>query len=52
MRGILVQKLYQGNIIQGENLFSFTLDSNLPKGVYFIEIKENNKRNFKKLIKN
>jgi beta-glucosidase len=49
--GKLVQNLHQGKLKQGINSFSFTLPENLPKGMYFIEIKDLTNRYFKKIIR-
>lgn len=52
MTGKRVQSFYNGNISSGENEFSFTLDSNLKSNFYFLEIKDDRQRYFKKIIKN
>ncbi|MFO7829654.1 MAG: carbohydrate-binding protein [Bacteroidales bacterium] len=42
--------LYQGDLLPGINNYKFNLDSNLPTGIYFIEIKDELRRYFKKVI--
>jgi len=49
--GKYVQELYRGGLIMGTNTFRFSINSALPVGVYFIEIKGEAKRHFKKIIK-
>ena len=48
----IVQSLFQGDIRKGSNKFRFILDANLPKGLYFIEVKDNGRRYFIKLLRN
>ncbi|PLX19445.1 MAG: hypothetical protein C0599_10950 [Salinivirgaceae bacterium] len=43
--------LYVGEVFEGENSFNFHIDASLPKGVYFIEVKDKTKRYFSKVIK-
>lgn len=45
-------ELYHGLINQGNNSFNFTEQKNLPDGIYFIEIKSDHKRHFKKIVIN
>lgn len=52
LTGKRVQSLYQGDINSGLNTLSFSLNFTIPNGIYFIEIKDDGKRNFIKLIKN
>ena len=49
--GKLNMFLYNGEANRGMNHFSFSLDSDLPAGLYFIEIKDQSKRYFKKIVK-
>jgi beta-glucosidase len=46
-----LRKLYQGEVSAGVNIFTFPIERQLPAGVYFIEIKDQRKRYFKKIIK-
>lgn len=46
-----VRLLHQGALQRGVNSYSFAIDAALPKGVYFIEIKDDTQRYFKKIIK-
>ncbi len=50
MIGEKVQNVYNGAIVQGENLFTVDM-SNLPKGVYFVNIKDARGTKTVKLIK-
>lgn len=52
MSGHLVEELYQGKAFQGEQEMHYQLDSSIDPGMYFIEIKDNYKRYFKKLMVN
>lgn len=52
LNGNRVQNLFDGSINSGLNTFAFSLDAKLANGIYFIEIKDSEKRYFKKLIKN
>ena len=51
MTGKRAQSLYQGKATIGLNSFSFDLNTDLPEGMYFIEIKDGIKRYFRKLLK-
>ena len=51
MSGVLAQNLYHGMINTGENSFDFIMNSDLPSGLYFVEIKDDEKRHFVKMIK-
>lgn len=51
LSGRMIQDLYAGTVNSGQNQFRFSLNPNLPKGVYFIEIKDGFRRNFQKLVK-
>lgn len=51
LTGKIFKQLYKGNVPRGANRFHFSLNSSLPQGTYFIEIKDGLKRNFKKIIK-
>ena len=42
--------LYKG--AAGDGTYNFQIDENLARGIYFIELKDNQKRYFKKIIKN
>ncbi len=44
-------ELYRGRLNAGTNTFSFQIDGGLPAGVYFIEIQDETKRYFEKIIK-
>ena len=44
------QLLYQGKIENGSSRFNFSLNEKLTPGIYFIEIKDEIKRYFKKII--
>jgi beta-glucosidase len=46
-----IQGLYRGQLSTGINNFTFLIDSQLPPGVYFIEIKDEVRRYFEKIIK-
>ncbi len=50
MIGEKVQTVYNGSIVQGENLFTVNM-SDLPKGVYFVNIKDAKGTKTVKLIK-
>jgi plastocyanin len=50
MIGEKVQTVYNGSIVQGENLFTVSM-SNLPKGVYFVNIQDAKGTKTVKLIK-
>jgi hypothetical protein len=50
--GNISHHLYDGNIDPGSHSFDIPLDNDLPPGLYFIEITDNVKRYFVKLIKN
>ena len=49
--GRLISELYRGSINSGKNTYTFPMNSNLPEGIYFIEIKDEAKRYFEKVIK-
>lgn len=49
--GKQVQELYRGRLNNGRNAFTFPINSNWPAGVYFIEIKDEARRYFEKIIK-
>jgi hypothetical protein len=49
--GRISKVLYQGSIDNGINNFNFMIDSNLPGGIYFVEIQDDSQRYFKKVIK-
>ncbi|NPD47094.1 carbohydrate-binding protein [Lentimicrobium sp. S6] len=51
MSGVLAQNLYHGMINTGGNTFDFIMNSDLPSGLYFVEIKDDEKRHFLKIIK-
>lgn len=51
LAGRMTQNLYAGTVSSGKNQFQFSLNPNLPKGVYFVEIKDRFKRNFQKIVK-
>jgi beta-glucosidase len=51
MTGKRAQALYRGKVDPGLNRYSFELDANLPKGLYFIEIKDGEKRYFERIVK-
>ena len=51
LTGKTVQEFHNGDIAFGSNRFTFSLNPNLPKGTYFIEIKDPMNRHFKKIIK-
>jgi len=44
------QVLYQGGVNSGTNSYRFTIDSKVVEGLYFIEIKDELTRYFKKVI--
>jgi hypothetical protein len=48
--GKLTQDLYNGKSNIGFNSFRFTIDPAMPKGLYFLEIKDEKKRYFRKVI--
>ena len=48
--GKVSQILHQGQLYKGVNSYKFSLDSNTPTGIYFIEIKDDHKRYFKKIL--
>ncbi len=48
--GKLTQNLFNGRINKGFNSFRFSIDPGLPAGLYFIEIKDETKRYFRKVI--
>ncbi|MBK6963524.1 MAG: glycoside hydrolase family 3 C-terminal domain-containing protein [Bacteroidales bacterium] len=50
MSGKQVQSLFKGAVNQGQNEFLLKLDSKLSEGMYFIEIKDENTRYFRKLL--
>ena len=50
MSGILVQSLFNGMAEFGLNRHSFSLESKLASGVYFVEIKDKSRRYFVKLV--
>lgn len=50
MSGKQIQNLYEGEIYSGANKFSFQIDSEIQAGMYFIEIKDEYKRYFEKLM--
>lgn len=50
MSGHLIQNFYQGRNSSGTQEFYFQLDSSLKPGMYFIEIKDDYKRNFEKVM--
>lgn len=49
--GKISRELYNGSIDPGKNLFNFSLDRELPSGLYFVEITDESKRYFIKLLK-
>lgn len=49
--GKLILDLFNGNVNQGDNYYKFSLDTTLSSGIYLLEIKDENKRYFKKIIK-
>ncbi|OFX90012.1 MAG: hypothetical protein A2W99_08355 [Bacteroidetes bacterium GWF2_33_16] len=51
LSGTYIKLLYNGRIEKGMNNFRFNIDSNLPAGFYFVEIKDESKRYFKKIVK-
>ncbi|NTW25600.1 MAG: carbohydrate-binding protein, partial [Lentimicrobium sp.] len=50
MAGKQVQPLFEGSVNQGQNEFQLNPDAKLPDGMYFIEIREESTRHFRKLI--
>ncbi|PLX12671.1 MAG: hypothetical protein C0597_12775 [Marinilabiliales bacterium] len=48
--GSIIKILYTGTTDQDLNRLSFTLDNDLTPGIYFIEVKDKNKRYFKKIL--
>jgi len=50
MSGKKVQSLFEGGVNPGQNEFTLKLDTKLPDGMYFIEIKDESTRYFSKLI--
>lgn len=50
MSGRLTQNLYEGKIQAGNSDFNFQIDSSVDSGMYFIEIKDERNRYFKKLM--
>lgn len=48
--GKFSQMLYQGKIDFGSNSYRFQINPNLPTGLYFLEIKDDSKRYFKKIL--
>ncbi|MCF8222319.1 MAG: glycoside hydrolase family 3 C-terminal domain-containing protein [Bacteroidales bacterium] len=51
MQGRLIRELYDGPISRGSNSISFDTGSHLQEGLYFIEIKNEKRRFFKKIVK-
>ena len=49
--GKRVQELYRGRLNTGRNSFTFPINANWPGGVYFIEVKDEVKRYFEKVVK-
>lgn len=49
--GKVSRELYKGRLQEGANTFAFPLDAQLPAGIYFIEIKDEARRYFEKVIK-
>ncbi|MCO6487194.1 MAG: glycoside hydrolase family 3 C-terminal domain-containing protein [Phaeodactylibacter sp.] len=49
--GKQVQELYRGRLNNGRNAFTFPIDPSVPAGVYFIEIQDEARRYFEKVIK-
>ncbi len=50
MTGKQVQALFEGAVNQGQNEFPLKLDPKLAEGMYFIEIKDESTRYFRKLL--
>jgi hypothetical protein len=48
--GKISQDLYHGRVNAGINSFHFTIDPAMPKGLFFLEIKDETKRYFQKVI--
>jgi hypothetical protein len=51
MQGRFIRELYKGPLDYGLNSFSFDADQSMAEGIYFIEIKSQTGRHFKKLVK-
>jgi beta-glucosidase len=51
LTGKYAQVLREGKIEHGKNTFRFSIDPDLPPGLYFIEIKDESRRYFLKVIK-
>jgi hypothetical protein len=49
--GKVTRELYAGSLQQGANTFTFSLDTQLPAGIYFIEIKDEARRYFEKVVR-
>jgi beta-glucosidase len=49
--GKVSRELYQGRLQEGANAFTFSLEAELPAGIYFIEIKDGARRYFKKVVR-
>jgi beta-glucosidase len=49
--GKITEELHNGVLNQGTNTFTFSIPLNLSSGIYFLEIKTDSKRYFKKIIK-
>ena len=52
MTGKIVQSFFEGRIDLGQNEFSFDLNPELNSNIYFLEVKDNSRRYFEKIIKN
>lgn len=50
MSGKKVQELHEGQINPGQQKYYFSIDYQLPKGLYFIELKDSEKRYFEKIL--
>lgn len=50
MTGIMIQNLYQGQIHNGLNKLNFQIEPEVQPGMYFIEIRDESKRYFEKLL--
>ncbi|MBU2558491.1 MAG: glycoside hydrolase family 3 C-terminal domain-containing protein [Bacteroidetes bacterium] len=50
MTGHLVQAFFEGKNLSGLQKFQFQIDSSLKRGMYFIEVKDENKRYFEKVM--
>lgn len=52
MAGKKLQSFFEGKIDLGHNEFSFNLDPRLNSNIYFLEIKDESRRFFQKIVKN